>query len=622
MKNLLIAILSFGLLVSANAQTRSVLVGTNNTVVSPTNFWSADASNARIGLGLTLSALTNTNNNNFRNAIGLGSAATNPSSAFQSPSLALSNLVSGNGGALTNLQATSLVGVIPATNIGAVNFSNLSGTLTISSGGTSATNASQARSNLGLGWSALTNTTASGFISALYGVGTNPVLTDSNGNVVSPTNFVWGGSNVAAYYSRIQSFTNAATHNVTNGSHVLVYSFFDGATNTTNTLDLPTVLESATNGDMVTIVHLGTTSSLTGVRKEGNITNFTTLSKPNESIRLIYNGSDWVNIPSQAQNSPIYFTGTNVLVNSSISRTNLGLGATWLTNTNATNFRSAIGLGTGDSVQFSNLSVGNSGSITSGNAYFNFVSMNSNGSGISFDDSSVSISTNGISFNSNTASNTRTNLSLGASWLTNTNITNFRSSTLPVYGGANHLLGLNSNNSDVTFIAPQLLTFEILPPSTNAGYLLAINAATNGVEWIPVPPSLITFPITIANGGTGGTNAAQARTNLGIPLAALTNTTTTNFNSAIGLGTGNNVTFGGLTASGAGSFGSTVVVAGGVVLSNTLSVTGAITFGSAAATRTNLGLGGGVTTNISVTGTNNTNTLYFSNGIFTNVTSP
>jgi hypothetical protein len=38
-------------------------------------------------------------------------------------------------------------------------------------------------------------------------------------------------------------------------------------------------------------------------------------------------------------------------------RTNLGLGSTWLTNTNVTNFRTAIGLGILDSVQFSNATV-------------------------------------------------------------------------------------------------------------------------------------------------------------------------------------------------------------------------------------------------------------------------
>jgi hypothetical protein len=49
---------------------------------------------------------------------------------------------------------------------------------------------------------------------------------------------------------------------------------------------------------------------------------------------------------------------------------------------------------------------------------------------------------------------------------------------------------------------------------------------------------------------------------------------------------------------------------------DTISVT------NSAATRTNLGLGGGLITNISITGTNNTNTLVFSNGILREVTTP
>jgi hypothetical protein len=59
---------------------------------------------------------------------------------------------------------------------------------------------------------------------------------------------------------------------------------------------------------------------------------------------------------------------------------------------------------------------------------------------------------------------------------------------------------------------------------------------------------------------------------------------------------------------------------GGGALANldadTISVT------NLAATRTNLGLGGGLITNISITGTNNTNTLVFSNGILREVTTP
>ena len=49
---------------------------------------------------------------------------------------------------------------------------------------------------------------------------------------------------------------------------------------------------------------------------------------------------------------------------------------------------------------------------------------------------------------------------------------------------------------------------------------------------------------------------------------------------------------------------------------------GTVTVTNAEDTRSNLGLGNGVTTNFSIVGTNNTNTLFFSNGVLTNVTTP
>jgi hypothetical protein len=91
MKFILTTIVFLALAVSGLAQTRSVIVNTSGVVQSPTNFWSADVTNARSGLGL-------------------GTAATNPASAFQPSSLALSNLASSNGGALTNLTGSNVTG--------------------------------------------------------------------------------------------------------------------------------------------------------------------------------------------------------------------------------------------------------------------------------------------------------------------------------------------------------------------------------------------------------------------------------------------------------------------------------------------------------------------------------
>jgi hypothetical protein len=63
------------------------------------------------------------------------------------------------------------------------------------------------------------------------------------------------------------------------------------------------------------------------------------------------------------------FTEAGVIVflnttNAAITRTNLGLGATWLTNGNVTNFRSAIGLGTTNTVTFSDVNVGGTLNVT------------------------------------------------------------------------------------------------------------------------------------------------------------------------------------------------------------------------------------------------------------------
>jgi hypothetical protein len=52
------------------------------------------------------------------------------------------------------------------------------------------------------------------------------------------------------------------------------------------------------------------------------------------------------------QNSSISFNGTNAAFAAATTRTNLNLGATWLTNTNVTNFCTAIGLGETSEPQF------------------------------------------------------------------------------------------------------------------------------------------------------------------------------------------------------------------------------------------------------------------------------
>jgi hypothetical protein len=131
------------------------------------------------------------------------------------------------------------------------------------------------------------------------------------------------------------------------------------------------------------------------------------------------------------------------------------------------------------------------------------------------------------------------------------------------------------------------------------------------------------------------------RTNLGLGWSALTNTNASNFRSAIGLGPTNNVTFADITASGvvAGfTYGSAFIAQDTniypIYTNTVISVSGfdGLQFHNpigetnlanilATKTRTNLGLGGGITTNrtfVSYNGTNyTTNSVTISNGIIT-----
>lgn len=106
--------------------------------------WTKKApSQARIGLGLGATWLTNTNVTNFRSAIGLGTAATNDSSSFQPASSNLNNLALNNAINLTNFP------LLNQNTTGTA--SNVTGVVSVVNGGTGATNQSDARTALGLG---------------------------------------------------------------------------------------------------------------------------------------------------------------------------------------------------------------------------------------------------------------------------------------------------------------------------------------------------------------------------------------------------------------------------------------------------------------------------------------
>ena len=189
-----------------------------------------------------------------------------------------------------------------------------------------ATGVAISRTNLGLGWPALTNTTASGFQISLFGTNTNPVLVNTNGEVVSPTNF-W---QVAPIQTLVQDFTligGTQTNNATNARNLYVYSLNTNLGGVSNTIILPT--NAATfNGDEATVVHKGTTNTTTVIRQAGSTNNLITLSRFDESVKFIRELGQWDFYHNISHVEPIQFSGTNAAANAAASRTNLGLGIT------------------------------------------------------------------------------------------------------------------------------------------------------------------------------------------------------------------------------------------------------------------------------------------------------
>jgi hypothetical protein len=111
--------------------------------------------------------------------------------------------------------------------------------------------------------------------------------------------------------------------------------------------------------------------------------------------------------------------------------------------------------------------------------------------------------TNAFSFSTNTvAAQVRTNLSLGSTWLTNTNVTNFRTA-----------IGLGlTNNVQFAYVESQ--------------YFFVADGS-NGIDFETDPVAAIT------------------RTNLGIPLPALTNTSNVTMMRALAGSTNTNQPFSG-----------------------------------------------------------------------------
>lgn len=326
-----------------------------NLGIGATWLTNTSVTNFRSAIGLVLSALTNTNITNFRSDIGLSWFAltnTNASNFRTSVELGLSALTNTN---ITNFRSAVGLGWYALTNTNATNFrsdiglglaaltntnvTNFRSDIGIGWSALTNTNAENFRSSIGLGWSALTNTNTENFQLALYGSGTNPVLVNSNGGVVFPTNF-WQQAPIQTY---VQTFIPAATTNsyATNARNLYVYSMTSSISGVTNTIVLPT--DAATfNGDSATVTHTGTTNSVTSISGDGGSTILVSISNNAESVKFIYEANQWTFYHNISFTEPFRFADGNIEENKATSRTNLGLGFHALTNVNTTNFQAAI----------------------------------------------------------------------------------------------------------------------------------------------------------------------------------------------------------------------------------------------------------------------------------------
>jgi hypothetical protein len=436
MKSLLAIFISSALVVSGYSQTRNVLVNSNNAVVQPTNFWSADASNARTGLGL-------------------GTAATNPATAFQPSSLVLSNLASSNGVNLTNISVSGVVGAL-ATNGNATNLTNFPASLLTTNGN-------------GAG---LTNLTAANI--------TGTVALASN--LSSPLALTNGGTGA----------TNAATARTNLGLGNVGQFAFDGTNNAVYALTNFVV----TNG----VAFFG-----------GGGSYFATFGSTNTGFAANIGGIGYFH-----NGSNIWYVNTNGLeFNSpSVVRSNLGLPLAALTNTNASNFRTAIGAtaighslftatnsaaaidAIGISTNFADqvLSVSNItiGSFTAGSG-LGFV-VPTSGRTLQVVGTNVSTAVpaffgwNGFSSAAFSAAESRTNLGLNA-WTTNTNS--------PVFVGTN---GEVVSPTNFWQVAPIVTRFVEFDPPTNA--TTNIVAARNlHIHSLAISRTGVTSTITLPTNG-------------------------------------------------------------------------------------------------------------------------
>jgi hypothetical protein len=394
------------------------------------------AATTRTNLGLGASWLTNTNSSDFRTAIGL--SITN-SPAFLGVYLNDSLIINGTNPILISATNTSV---------------RLDGASGLSFLGSNAVYlAAVTRTNLGLGWAALTNTNTSGFNTSLYGSGTNPVLYNTNGEVVSPTNF-WQVSPANTRVQLIQPVANS-TNTATNARELYLYSLAISTVGVTNTIQLPTN-GGTFLGDVATVIHEGPTSSVTAVRQIGSGTNLMTMNQLQEAVKFIYETDGWRLADNLSFIEAIYFSGTNAAGHAAESRTNLGLGST-------------------NDVTFKNVTISDQ-TLTLSQGPEDDVFVRNDSGNLELESPVQIIAFSPISFNNSTnAATTRVNLGLGE-----TNSVTFSALTLSsdlTFGSGDNIVLSTTTGTKIGTATNQLLGFYNQTPITRPS---STGVTTNG----------------------------------------------------------------------------------------------------------------------------------------------
>jgi len=509
--NLLLSLL--GVLVTSTAYpqaARTVMVQSNNAaLLYPTNLWSANAPQARAGLGL-------------------GSAATNPASAFQPASSALSNIITG--------QFSS-----------AITFS----------GTNAAANAAASRTNLGLGESnqvyignlVLSDTNGISFDEAAAADNTRTNLGLGTFKTTSDDSFseIYSGSDLRIVASDIITFYEAFDFIGTNAAN------YKSQSRIALGLPLP-ALTNTNNANFRTAIGLGATW-LTN----SNVTNFRTaigLGETNDVVlQSVTFGLDLTNalivtvdnqglfLGTEQTNtafSAINFNGAGSSRLAANTRTNLGLGATWLTNTDGgVSFLDEVFGGTNEFVNWANTNLVVSNAATT---RLEDLDGDENSDAFYFESTFT-----GSEWNVPYPAAFRQAIGLPLAALTNTNAANFRtaielgSSDSPIF---EKIFLFNTESSIGRY------NWEYVGTGAQGGITFGVVSG-DGLQAISIgrnSEELIIFSNSIFFNGsqswvTNETYRATTRTNLGLGWSALTNTNAANFRTAVGLGSTNNVTF-------------------------------------------------------------------------------